>query len=144
MRTSVSHVTIDASPEAVWAALTEPRYVERWQYGSQLDTDWQVGSPLRFTTEWEGQVYEQWGTVITFDRPSTVRYSLFAPRPGLADLPENYFTMTYELELDGDATMVTITQADPRAEDESLPQEDDATNPVLRALKDVAESIRVD
>jgi uncharacterized protein YndB with AHSA1/START domain len=144
MRTSVSRVTINASLAAVWAALTEPRYVERWQYGSQLETDWTVESPLRFTTEWEGQLFEQWGTVLTFDEPTTVRYSLFAPRPGLADVPENYFTMTYELERDADTTWVTITQDDPRAEDGERPDEDDATNPVLLALKDVAESIRGD
>lgn len=144
MRTSVSRVTIDASLEAVWAALTRPRYVERWQYGSHLDTDWKVGRPLRFTTEWEGQVYEQWGTVISFDEPTTLRYSLFAPRPDVADVPENYFTMTYELQRDADMTTVTITQLDPRVEGDDTQHEDDATNPVLLALRDVAESIRDD
>jgi hypothetical protein len=74
-----------------------------------------------------------------------VRYSLFAPRPDLADVPENYFTMTYELESHDDVTNVTITQSDPRSEeDDAHHDDDDATNPVLLALKDVAESIRGD
>ena len=93
-----------ASPEAVWTALTEPEFVERWQYGSVLVTDWSVGGPIRFTTKWEGQTLEQWGTVLAFQPPTMVRYSLFAPRPDLADVPENYFTMTYELVRDGDVT----------------------------------------
>jgi uncharacterized protein YndB with AHSA1/START domain len=144
MRTSISKVTINAAPEAVWAALTVPAYVARWQYGSVLETEWRVGSPLRFTTEWEGQIFEQWGTVLSFDEPTRLHYSLFAPRPGLADAPENYFMMTYELSREGDATTVTITQDDPRVSDDAESgdeDDDDESNPVLLALKDVAESM---
>lgn len=133
-----------AAPEAVWTALTVPALVARWQYGSVLATDWRVGGPLRFTTEWEGQIFEQWGTVLSFDEPTQLHYSLFAPRPGLADVPENYFTMTYALAREGDATTVTITHDDPRVSDEpdSGGENDGAeSNPVLVALKDVAESI---
>jgi uncharacterized protein YndB with AHSA1/START domain len=144
MRTSVSSITISAAPEAVWAALTDPTYVARWQYGSVLATDWHVGSPIRFTTEWEGQIFEQWGTVLSFDEPSKLLYSLFAPRPDLLDAPENYFTMTYDLTPVGDTTTVTITQDDPRAGNEldgSNGADGDESNPVLLALRDVAESI---
>jgi uncharacterized protein YndB with AHSA1/START domain len=143
MRTSISTVTIKAPPEAVWAALTVPVHVARWQYASVLETDWRVGGPLRFTSEWEGQTFEQWGTVMSFDEPKRLDYSLFAARPGLADAPENYFTMTYELAHEGDTTTVTITRADPRVSDEPDGGEDESTqdNPVLLALRDVAESI---
>jgi hypothetical protein len=64
MRTSISTVTMKAAPEAVWAALTVLAHVARWQYGSVLETDWRVGGALRFTWEWEGQTFEQWGTVL--------------------------------------------------------------------------------
>jgi len=147
MRTTVSSITISASPASVWAALTDPAHVARWQYGSVLDTDWSVGGPLRFTTEWEGQTFEQWGTVLSFDEPTKLHYSLFAPRADLVDAPENYFTMTYELTGEGDATKVTITQDDPRVRDESDTADDedgDEVNPVLLALRDVAESIESD
>jgi uncharacterized protein YndB with AHSA1/START domain len=89
MRVSKSEMKIEAPRETVWAALTEPRYVKRWQYGSDLDTDWSVGSPIRFTTEWEGNKFEQWGEVLLVDAPRELRYSLFAPPPGLEDKPEN-------------------------------------------------------
>jgi uncharacterized protein YndB with AHSA1/START domain len=144
MRTSISTVTITAAPEAVWTALTVPAYVAKWQYGSVLATDWRVGHSIRFTTEWEGQVFEQWGTVLSFDEPTKLHYSLFAPQPGLEDTPENYFTMTYELARAGDSTTVTITQEDPRVRDEpddNGEHASDAESPVLLALKDVAESI---
>jgi uncharacterized protein YndB with AHSA1/START domain len=146
MRTSVSTIAINASPQTVWTALTDALHVARWQYGSVLSTDWSVGSPIRFTTQWQGETFEQWGTVLSFDEPTLVRYSLFAPRPDLADVPENYFTMTYELKGDDDTTTVIITQSDPRVPYASEGGhehvvDDDEANPVLLALKDVAESI---
>jgi hypothetical protein len=40
---------------------------------------------------------EQWGTVLEFTPTQKLSYSLFAPRPGLEDKPENYFEMIYSL-----------------------------------------------
>lgn len=141
MAVTRSSVHINATREAVWAVLTDPMYVKQWQYGSVLETSWTVGSPIRFTTEWEGQTLQQRGTVLAVDVPTEVRYSLFAPRPGLEDRPENYFTMTYRLAVDGEGTTLTIIQEDPRpgAGERELDQSED--NPVLAALKQVAESV---
>jgi len=149
---STSRVVVAAPVATVWAVLTEPRYVAQWQYGSVLETDWQVGSAIRFTAEWDGQTFAQWGTVLFVDEPHELRYSLFAPRPDLEDAPQNYFTMTYSLTPDDGSTIVTITQDDPRpstgapvdgdADDgDADADDDDADNPVLQALKALAESI---
>ncbi len=127
----------------MWAAVTLAEHVRRWQYDSELMTDWVVGGPIRFRAEWQGQVFEQWGTVLEFDAPTRLRYALFAPRPGLEDRPENYFTMTYELlDVDG-TTEVTFIQEDPRDLDDTE-NETDEENPVLVALRDVAESLTND
>ena len=45
----------------VWAVITESAYVQQWQYGSALSTDWSTGSPIRFTTEWEGDHFRTVG-----------------------------------------------------------------------------------
>jgi len=144
MRVSVSKVSVNAAKGTIWKVVTEPVYVQQWQYGSVLDTDWSIGGPIRFTTEWDGQTFEQWGSVLSFDAPSKLSYSLFAPRPDLEDRPENYFTMTYELT-DGDGvTVLTITQEDPRPSDNPDDDEADDENPVLIALRGVAESLEYD
>ncbi|MEV6073083.1 SRPBCC family protein [Nocardia sp. NPDC052001] len=138
MRTVTSKVRIEAPREIVWAVLTDPEYVRQWQYGSVLSTDWSIGSPIRFTTEWEGTMFEQWGTVLLVDSPARLRYSLFAPRPELEDKAENYFTMGYALEDDAGATELTITQEDPR--ETGGDEGDEGESPVLAALKALAES----
>jgi uncharacterized protein YndB with AHSA1/START domain len=136
---SKSSIHIEASRETVWSVVTEPAYVEQWQYGSQLQTDWSVRSQVRFISEWQGQTFEQWGTVVQVDAPNRVASSLFAHRPDLEDKPENYFTMTYVLDGDEGATTLTILQEDPRPVAEDT-VEDEEDNPALAALKTLAES----
>ena len=132
-RTTVSAVTLRASPTAVWQAVTDPALVKRWQFGSDLITDWKPGSPIRFHNEWNGQVFEQWGTVLAFEPPRLLRYSLYFPRPGFEDRPENYFIMTYELAKAGRETTLTVTKDDPRDVEEPAP--DRGENPVFTALR---------
>ena len=78
-------------------ALTVPDLVKQWQYGSDLLTTWEVGTPIIFRNEWNGRVFEQKGNVLEFLPESRLKYSLFFPRPDLQDIPEHYFFMTYEL-----------------------------------------------
>ena len=75
----------------------KPEFVKLWQYGSDLLTTWEVGSEIKFRTEWEDKVYEQRGKFLEVRLNEIVKYSLFAPRPNLEDKPENYFIMSYVL-----------------------------------------------
>lgn len=125
----------------MWDVLTLPEYVRHWQYDSDLTTDWVVGGPIHFRAEWQGQAFEQWGTVLEFAPPTRLRYSLFAPRPGLEDRPENYFSMTYELTEVDRVTTVTFVHEDPREPDDDSEESGD-DNPVLSALRDLAETIQ--
>lgn len=144
MSTSTSRIIINALAEQVWDMITNPEWVKQWQYGSDLITDWQIGSSIRFRTEWDGNVYEQWGTVLEFTPYQCLRYSLFAPRPGLEDKPENYFTMSYFLSKEGDGTLLSIQQIDNRPGSDSIDEENDVTEDdeqsVLLILKRLAES----
>jgi uncharacterized protein YndB with AHSA1/START domain len=85
MASNRSVVNINAPLQKVWDALTKPELVKQWQYGSKLITDWKPGSSIRFVTEWDGKVFEQWGTVVEVIPMKSIQYSLFAPRPGLED-----------------------------------------------------------
>ncbi|MBD3918593.1 SRPBCC domain-containing protein [Paenibacillus sp. PR3] len=144
MSTSTSRIIINAHAERVWDTITNPEWVKQWQYGSRLITDWQIGSEIRFRTEWEGNIYEQWGTVLEFAPYQSLRYSLFAPRPGLEDTPENYFTMSYDLSTEGVGTLLKIQQIDNRPGSNSNDEENNVTEDdeqsVLLVLKRLAES----
>ena len=136
---NISTITLHAPIEKVWDALTTPELVKRWQFGSDVITDWKVGSEIRFRTEWQGQVFEQWGTILEIVPHSLIRYSLFAPRPGLEDRQENYFVMNYIVTEEKNSIRLDIIQEDDRqgAVQEALQGEE---NPVLSALKALIES----
>jgi uncharacterized protein YndB with AHSA1/START domain len=140
MHTTTSKITIKAPAQKVWDALTTPELVKRWQYGSQLSTTWEAGTSIRFRSEWEGQVYEQWGTVIEFSPPTSLKYTLFAPRPDLTDVPENYFVMSYALDETGGSTILTITQEDPRPGAGDGDPDPGEENGVLKTLKKIVEA----
>lgn len=139
MATNISIIKINASRQKVWDTLTKPELVKLWQYGSDLLTSWEIGSDIRFRTEWDGKVFEQWGKVLEFQPTDLIKYSLFAPRPDVEDKPENYFIMSYKLTQQDGQTQLEIIQEDNRPNAvQAEPQGDD--HPILKSLKQLAES----
>ena len=139
MATNISTIVLNAPVEKVWNALTQPELVKQWQYGSDLITDWKIGNEIRFRNEWEGQVFEQWGTVLEVVPNQKIKYSLFFPRPGLEDKPENYFIMNYVLTEENQKTKLEIIQEDNRlGAIQEEPQGEE--NPILQGLKSLIES----
>ncbi|MBI1223449.1 MAG: ATPase [Bacteroidetes bacterium] len=138
MATNHSRLMLNAPKEKVWEALTNPEKVKAWQYGSILITDWKPGNEIRFKTEWEGHLFEQWGTVLEFKPYESLKYRLFAPSPDLEDKPENYFVMEYKLVEKDNGTELLIIQEDnrPGAKQE---EEQGIENPVLSMLRDLIE-----
>lgn len=139
MAANISTIVLNAPVEKVWNALTKPELVKQWQYRSDLMTDWKVGNEIRFRNEWEGQVFEQWGTILEVVPNQKIKYSLFFPRPELEDKPENYFIMSYVLSEENQKTKLEIIQEDnrPGAVQEE-PQGEE--NPILQGLKAIIES----
>ncbi|NBW38192.1 MAG: ATPase, partial [Cytophagia bacterium] len=44
MATNISILQLNAPIHKAWEALTKPDLVKQWQFGSELITDWNVGS----------------------------------------------------------------------------------------------------
>ena len=125
--------------QRVWNVLTDPALVKQWQFGSELKTDWKPGSPIRFTTAWEGVIFEQWGEVLEVKPYELIRYSLFAPRPGREDIPSNYFIMKYILSRAEGGARLKIVQEDNRPGAVQEPAQGEE-NAMLALLKQIAET----
>jgi uncharacterized protein YndB with AHSA1/START domain len=139
VKTTDTTVKIRAPAKKVWLALTSPGLVKQWQYGSDLLTTWEVGTSIVFRSEWNGQVFEQKGTVVEFSPESRLRYSLFFPRPDLQDVPENHFFMTYELSENDGITSLLVRQEDPRASQAEESSGGGDSPDVLSTLKELVE-----
>ncbi|REG99723.1 hypothetical protein C8P67_104355 [Flavobacterium aquicola] len=59
MAVNISKIKINTAKQKVWDTLTKPEFVKLWQFGSKLQTTWEVDSPIKFINEWEGKIFEQ-------------------------------------------------------------------------------------
>lgn len=103
-------VEIDASPARVWTALTDPAEIEKYMFGSHVVTDWRPGSPIVWEGEYEGKRYEDKGEIVEIKPVRRLKVTHFSPLSGQEDVPENYHTLTYELEAAGPVTRVALSQ----------------------------------
>jgi uncharacterized protein YndB with AHSA1/START domain len=103
-------ITIDAPPTRVWDALTQPDLIKQYLFGTQVTTDWRVGSPIVYEGIWEGKAYKDKGVILQVEPEKLLISTFWSALSGLPDIPENYQTVRYELAADGGGTRLTIVQ----------------------------------
>ena len=105
-----SSTTIRAPTDDVWMALVDPAAIEQYMLGAKVDSEWHEGSPITWKGEYQGKAYEDKGKILEMQRGKRLRYSHFSPVTGQPDRPENYHTVTIDLEGTGGETRVLLTQ----------------------------------
>ena len=107
---SKTSTTINTPISKVWDALTKPHIIKQYLFGTEVTTDWQVGSPITYKGMWNGKAYEDKGKVVQIEVEKLLVSTFWSSLSGLPDVPENYKTVRYELTADGNGTRLTITQ----------------------------------
>lgn len=106
-------VQVASTVARVWDALTQPRFTRQYMFGCEIVCDWQVGSPLLWRGVFNGQeVVAVKGTLTAYAPHVTFAFTTFDPNSTLADVPENYTTVTYTLEPAGSGVRLSVTQGD--------------------------------
>ena len=131
--------TINTPASKVWEALTKPDLIKQYLFGTQVTTDWKVGSPITYKGEWEGKPYEDKGKILQFDPEKTLVSTHWSPLSGVSDTPENYHTVTYQLSEKDGKTEVTIMQDNNSTEDEKAHSEQNWRT-VLDGMKKLLEN----
>jgi len=103
-------ITFDAPIEKVWQGLTDPTIVKQYFFGTDLQSDWKVGSRITFSGEWEGHKYVDGGIILAINEPYLLKYNYWSSMSGTEDKPENYHNVTYEINEENGVTTLTITQ----------------------------------
>ncbi|MEO8882800.1 MAG: SRPBCC domain-containing protein [Devosia sp.] len=101
---------IAASPAQVWKALTDPKLIKSYMMGATVETDWEVGHPITWSGDYQGNAYVDKGEVKAFEPQKRLSVTHWSPLSKLPDTPDNYHTLTYDLLPAGKATNVTLTQ----------------------------------
>jgi len=133
-----STTVVNAPPSEVWAALTDPSLIKQYLFGTQVTSDWKVGSPITYKGEWEGKSYEDKGEILQIEPNKLLVSSFWSSLTGLPDVPENYKTVRYELSPEGSGTKLTITQ-DNNSTQEEADHSTQNWNTVLDKLKELLE-----
>ena len=107
---ATAQTDVAATPERVWAALTEPEQIATYMQGSKVTTTWEIGSPITWDGEYDGRAYQDKGEVLTYDEPRVLSVTHYSPMMGQPDEPENYHTLVYTLTADGEGTHLELTQ----------------------------------
>ena len=104
-------VFIKASPAKVWDALTNPELIKQWLFGTNVISDWNVGSPIYFTGEWQGTEYKDKGTILQLEKEKVFQYNYWSGFSGLPDSIEYYSIITFTLEPTSKGTQLNLTQS---------------------------------
>ena len=136
---AIAETEIDASPDQVWSALTDPEQIKQYMFGSQVETDWQPGSPIVWKGEYEGKQYEDKGEIVEIEPERRLKVTHFSPLGGQEDVPENYHTLLYELEAQDGKTRVSLSQ-DNNPSEEAAEHSRANWEQMLTGLKQVVES----
>lgn len=137
--TATATTTINAPASKVWDALTNPELIKQYLFGTEVTTNWKVGSPITYKGEWEGKAYEDKGKILKFNPEKSLVSTHWSPLSGVPDTPENYHTVTYQLSEKDGKTEVTIMQDNNATEDEKAHSEQNWRT-VLDGMKKLLEN----
>jgi uncharacterized protein YndB with AHSA1/START domain len=115
--------TIHAPASKVWDAITIPELIKQYLFGTDVISDWKVGSPITYKGEWQGKPFEDRGEILKFEPGKELVSTHWSPLSGVPYGPENYHTVTYTLKEEGDSTEVTIIQGNNANEEEKAESE---------------------
>jgi uncharacterized protein YndB with AHSA1/START domain len=131
-------ITINAPAPKVWEALINPELIKQYLFGSEVVTDWKVGSPVIYKGNYQGKTFEDKGTVVKLHTEKLMVLTHWSPLSGSADSPENYHTVSYELVTEDGGTHLTISQDNNPGEDEQK-QNEQFWGTVLQGIKKLVE-----
>ena len=137
--TATAKTTIHAPASKVWDALTKPELIKQYLFGTDVISDWKVGSPIVYKGEWEGKSFEDKGKILKLEPKKMLMSTHWSPLSGVPDTPENYHTVTYQLLEKNGGTDVTITQ-DNNANEEERVHSEQNWKTVLDGMKKLLES----
>lgn len=134
-------VLIQAPVDEVWQALVDSGRVKEYMFGTEMITDWKVGSDIVWRGEWKGKKYEDKGKILQLQPQELLEYTHFSPLTGAADRPENYHTVTIRLAEEPAGVRVTLSQNNNATEQERQHSEQNWMQ-MLEGLKRVVEGPR--
>jgi uncharacterized protein YndB with AHSA1/START domain len=108
-----AELTINATPERVWDALTNPEMTQQYMFGCRTVSDWQEGSTLDWVGTHEGnEVTYVTGKIVTLRPFERFVYTVIDPAAQYPLIPENHLVVDCILSEGNGVTHVLVSQGD--------------------------------
>src|ERR1035437_1416269 len=132
-------ISVDATPAQAWKTLITPKLIKKYLMGTDVSSDWNEGSTITYTGEYEGKKYHDKGIIKKIEPEKVLQSTYWSSMSGKADMPENYNLVTYKMIKKDNKTVITVSQDNNFTENE---KEHSIENwkMVLNKLKEVVES----
>lgn len=111
-------ITIDADASKVWKAITTPRLIKKYLYGTTVTSYWKEGSAIIYEGEYQGKAYKDKGVIEKLEPEKIFQSTYWSSMSGKEDKPENYNMVTYMLSAKNGKTVVTLSQDNIQSEKE--------------------------
>ena len=103
-------IIVNATPAQVWNVLTTPKLIKRYLMGTDVSTDWEEGSTITYSGEYEGKKYHDKGIIRKIEPEKILQSTYLSSMSGKEDKPENYNLVTYKIAIKDNKTILTLTQ----------------------------------
>ncbi len=107
-----TRVEIKAQPAEVWKTLTHPERMMLWmgepEMNIEIHTDWKLNGPI-LVRGFHHTAFENKGMVVTFEPEKRVSYTHLSSLSRLADKPENYSLLEFDITAVGHHTQLALT-----------------------------------
>jgi uncharacterized protein YndB with AHSA1/START domain len=131
-------IHIKADIASVWDALVNPEKIKQYLFGTETISDWKVGSRITYKGVWEGKEYRDGGIILQFVPEKIFQSTYWSSMSGTEDIPDNYATVTYELQKEGNGTLLMLTQDNCKTPEQQKHSENN-WGMVLEGLKKLVE-----
>lgn len=131
-------ITIEANASKVWKAITTPRLIKKYLFGTTVTSDWKEGSAITYEGEYNGKDYKDKGVIKKLEPEKIFQSTYWSSMGGKKDKPENYNLVTYTLSPKAGKTVVTLSQDNIQSEKEKEHMEEN-WKMTLKSLKKVVE-----
>ena len=104
-------IIINTTPIKVWKTLTDPALIKLWisDFETEILSSWNVGDSLIIRGDLHGIPFENKGTILRFEPPVFFQYDYISSLSELADKPENYVMVEFQLSPSPKGTKLTLT-----------------------------------
>ncbi len=103
---------IQASPAAIWRALTTPALLKSFFFDAEVESRFEVGALITMTGEHRGRRYQDRGEILEVKPERSLVFSHWSGLSGAPATPENHHVVDFALEPREDgSTKVTLSQS---------------------------------